>query len=357
MLFGKNNLAELSYGYAGVNEHHGQTRNPYDTTRITGGSSSGAGAAVAARLVPAALGGDTVGSIRVPASLCGIVGFRPTTGRWSGRGVCPIAHTLDTNGPMARTVEDCALLDAVITGVPKAGIESFRHDLKGLRLGFAPRLHLETIDTEVEQAFRQTLARLREAGAVIVEIDFGDDFMALATQANWRIFFHETTPGVTQYLEESGAPATFNEIYEQLGADARQKWDATVVTGSAGYVSQEAYREALDVHRSALQKRYVDCFRSNGIDGLILPATPTVAPQIGGDCTIAGKVMDPRAFGRNAFPSSCAGLPGISLPMGLSANGLPMGLEIDGLPNSDTKLLGLAARISNVLGPIPAPSI
>jgi Asp-tRNA(Asn)/Glu-tRNA(Gln) amidotransferase A subunit family amidase len=110
IVFGKNNLVEMSYGLTGLNAHHGQPRNPYDMNRVTGGSSSGA-AAVAARLVPAALGGDTVGSIRVPASFCGVVGFKPTPGRWSADGVAPISHTLDTPGVLARSVEDCALID------------------------------------------------------------------------------------------------------------------------------------------------------------------------------------------------------------------------------------------------------
>jgi Asp-tRNA(Asn)/Glu-tRNA(Gln) amidotransferase A subunit family amidase len=357
VLFGKNNLVEMSYGLIGVNEHYGQAKNPYNKARITGGSSSGAGASVAARLIPAALGGDTVGSIRVPAALCGVVGFRPTTGRWSGRGVAPIAHTLDTNGPMARTVEDCALLDAVITGRSPVDTESFGRDLKGLRLGFAPKQHLDLIDAEVEQTFRQSLAKLREAGAVIIEIDLGDDFMPLAMQANWPIFFHETMPSVTRYLEDAGAPATFNEIYEDLGPDVKLKWGNAVVTSSRGYISKEGYREALDVYRPALQKRYEDSYRSNGIDGLIYPTTPTVAPQIGaGEYTIAGKVVDPLTIGKNGFASSCAGLPGISLPMGLSSDGLPIGLEIDGQPNSDPKVLDLATRISRILGSIPPPS-
>lgn len=356
VLFGKNNLVQMSYGFTGVNEHYGQAKNPYDKTRITGGSSSWAGASVAARLVPAALGGDTVGSIRIPASFCGVVGFRPTTGRWSGSGVAPIAHTLDINGPIARIVEDCTLLDAVITGGSPVGIVSSGRDLKGLRLGFVPKQHLDLIDTEVGQRFRQTLANLRAAGAVIVEVDLGDDFMSLALQANWPIFSHETMPSITRYLEEAGAPVTFDEIYESLGADVKLKWANAIFADSRGYISNEAYLTTLNVHRPALQKRYEDCFRSNGIGGLIYPTTPTVAPKIGAnDYAVAGKVVDPRTIGRNAFASSCAGLPGISVPMGLSSDGLPIGLEIDGQAHNDAKLLYLATKISRVLGPIPPP--
>ncbi len=107
LVFGKNNLVEMSYGLTGHNERYGQVKNPHARDRVTGGSSSGSAASVAAGIVPASLGGDTVGSIRVPASFCGVVGFKPTTGRWPRNGVAPISHTLDTTGTFARSVEDC----------------------------------------------------------------------------------------------------------------------------------------------------------------------------------------------------------------------------------------------------------
>ena len=114
--FGKANLHELAYGITNNNAGFGAARNPYDPTRIPGGSSGGVGTAVGARIVPGGIGSDTGGSVRVPAALCGIVGFRPTTGRWSQAGVVPISHTRDTPGPMTRSVADCALLDSVVTG-------------------------------------------------------------------------------------------------------------------------------------------------------------------------------------------------------------------------------------------------
>jgi Asp-tRNA(Asn)/Glu-tRNA(Gln) amidotransferase A subunit family amidase len=167
----------------------------------------------------------------------------------------------------------------------------------------------------------------------------------------------QATEPACDHAQAQGAPATFNEIYEHLGPHVKQKWAHAVVPLSQGFVSKGAYCEALDVFRPALQKRYEDSFRSNGIEGLIYPTTPTVAPQIGaGEYTIAGKVVDPLTIGKNGFASSCAGLPGISLPMGLSSDGLPIGLEIDGQPNSDPKVLDLATRISRILGSIPPPS-
>jgi Asp-tRNA(Asn)/Glu-tRNA(Gln) amidotransferase A subunit family amidase len=137
IVFGKNNLAEMSYGLTGINEHYGQVKNPHNRSHITGGSSSGAGASVAARIVPAALGGDTIGSIRVPASLCGVVGFKPTPGRWPSKGTAPISGTLDTTGVLARSVADCILLDTIVTHSASPKVKASA-GLKGVRLAYAP---------------------------------------------------------------------------------------------------------------------------------------------------------------------------------------------------------------------------
>lgn len=358
ILFGKNNLVEMSYGLTGVNAHYGQARNPYDKKRVTGGSSSGAGASIAARLVPMAIGGDTVGSIRVPASLCGIVGFRPTTGRWPGGDVAPISHTFDTLGPMARTVEDCALLDAVVTGRPHVTATPERN-LKGVRIGYAPKQHLDLIDGEVDHAFKLSLAKLKDAGAELVEIDLGDDFMPLAREANWPIFWHETMPHIEEYLAACGAPVTFQQIYEGLGDILKGYWSHAVLPDGPAYPSKETYQASLNVHRPTLQKRYAESYRSNSIDALVFPTTPAVAPLIGEDAeiTIAGQVVNVLTIGKNVFASSCAGQPGITLPIGLSSNGMPIGMEIDGKPNDDAKLLNLATRISAVVGQIAPPAI
>jgi mandelamide amidase len=135
--FGKTNLHELAYGISNNNAAHGPARNPYAPDRIPGASSGGTGVAVSARVVPGGIGSDTGGSVRIPAALCGIVGFRPTTGRWSQAGIVPISHTRDTAGPMTRSVADCALLDGVVTGGPT---DVAAAQLKGLRLG-VPKQH------------------------------------------------------------------------------------------------------------------------------------------------------------------------------------------------------------------------
>lgn len=356
IVFGKNNLVEMSYGLTGHNGAYGQARNPHDRDRITGGSSSGAGASVAARLVPAALGGDTVGSIRVPASLCGVVGFKPTTGRWSGNGVAPISHTLDTTGVLARHVDDVTLIDRIVTNEAEA-VRPRPSDLKGVRLAYAPRHYLELVEPEIEAHFRDTVRRLRDAGAEVVEVDLGDGFSSLADTLTWGLFFRETMAAVSDFLQRHQLPTSFDDVHAALKPELRDAWAHLVVPGGAGYMPQDRYEAALSVDRPELQRRFDDAFRRSGAEALIFPTTPSTAPLIEQQLkfTIAGHEVSYLALARNTVPASGAGLPGISLPTGLSSQGLPMGLELDGAPGSDRRLLDLAHRVEAAVGALTSP--
>ena len=235
IVFGKNNLVEMSSGLTGFNEHHGQVKNPYNKAHITGGSSSGGGASVATRIIPAALGGDTVGSIRVPASLCGVVGYKPTPGRWPNEGVAPISYTLDTTGLLAVSVEDCELVDAVLTNSPVQSSE-VTGNLKGAKLAYAPRQHLTDVDGQADSLFREALRKLKNARAELLEIDLGGDFFLLAARTTWPIFFHETLPAVREFLAANEVPVSFEQIYTGLGEQIKQTWSRSVVPSSASYV-------------------------------------------------------------------------------------------------------------------------
>jgi mandelamide amidase len=356
IVFGKNNLVEMSYGLTGKNPHYGQAKNPYNTDHVTGGSSCGAGASVAARIVPAALGGDTVGSIRVPASLCGVVGFKPTPGRWPGDGVAPISHTLDTTGVLARNVDDCALMDSLVTKSPFP--ESGRHtDLKGIRIAYAPRQYLNGVDSEVEKAFRENLLKLKHAGARIVEVDLGDDFAALTARATWTVFARETRPAILEFLKKEGIPVAFDEILQDLGPETRGVWSHIVLPNGRGYSSDEVYNNALNRDRPELQRRFMQ-LAFDRADFLIFPTTPCTAPAIANQnkFIVAGKEVSNLELSKNTIPASCAGLPGISLPTGLSQSGLPLGLEIDAAAGRDRHLLAFARRVESVLGTVAAPA-
>ncbi|MCK1572157.1 amidase family protein [Bradyrhizobium sp. 174] len=350
LVFGKNNLVEMSYGLTGHNARYGQVKNPHARDRVSGGSSSGSAASVAAGLVPASLGGDTVGSIRVPASFCGVVGFKPTTGRWPRYGVAPISHTLDTTGVFARSVEDCILVDQVVTGEEAAEF-SDGYGLKGARLAFAPRQFLDLVDSEVETRFRVVVRRLQEAGAEVVEVDLGEDFNALVQTATWGIFAHETMGAVSEFLRRHDIPTTFEAIYEGLKPQLRQAWGHIVLPGGAGATSAEAYQTALNVSRPEIQRRLNTAFVSHGALVILQPTTPCTAPLIEERATvhIAGQEVSYLALANHTVSASSVGLPGISLPVGLSRAGLPIGLELDAPLGSDRELLHLARGIEGIL--------
>ena len=327
---------------------YGQVLNPHNRAHVTGGSSSGAGASVAARIVPAALGGDTVGSVRVPASFNGVVGFKPTPGRWPGDGVAPISHTLDTPGLLARSVGDLVVIDDIVTGGHSTG-ESKGNALQGVRLAYAPRQHLDLIDLEVEQRFVEVLRHLRDAGAHLVEIDLGEDFATLTERATWRIFFHETMDAVAEFLRENRIPASFEGILDELKPGLKNAWDHMVVPSGGGY-SRTEYERAMSIDRPKLQHRY-DAVFASGVDGILFPTTPRTAPEIAQQSQffVGSREVNDLVLAKNTIGGSLAGLPGISLPMGFSSGGLPFGLEIDGPRSADRQLLDVARRLESVL--------
>jgi mandelamide amidase len=312
--------------------------------------------AVAARIVPAAFGGDTVGSIRVPAALVGVVGFKPTTGRWPAGGVAPISHTLDAPGIFARTVEDCALIDQVVTKQTAAD-PGARSDLNGARFAYAPKQYLDPIEAETEAQFRNTLQRLRDAGAEVVEIDLGDDFSVLADRLTWNLFFRETMQAVTEYLRRHDVPVSFDGLHDALKPQLKGLWNEYVVPNAPGFISQQAYEATLSVDRPQLQRRFDEVFTRGGVDALLSPTTPSPAPLIEQQATftIEGEEVSHLLLAKNTVPASGAGLPSISVPMGITRHGLPLGLEIDSAHGGDRKLLDLARRVEAVLDKLPAP--
>ena len=239
IVLGKTNLHELAYGITNNNAAHGPARNPYAPDRIPGASSGGTGVAVAARIAPGGIGTDTGGSVRIPAALCGIVGLRPTTGRWSQAGVVPISHTRDTPGPMTRSVADCALLDGVVTGGP---VEAAPVQLKGVRIG-VPRKHFwENLDPELEKICEGALRRLTDAGVILVDVDMSEE-ASLDAEAGFPIALYETVTDLNIYLAEHGVGFDFATLAAKT-ASPDVKGILQSLTG-AGAVPEAAYRKAL----------------------------------------------------------------------------------------------------------------
>jgi Asp-tRNA(Asn)/Glu-tRNA(Gln) amidotransferase A subunit family amidase len=352
IVLGKANMHELAFGVTSNNAAFRPARNPYDPSRIAGGSSGGTGVAVGARLTPAGIGSDTGGSIRIPAALCGIAGFRPTTLRWSQAGIIPISHTRDTAGPMARGVDACVLLDGIITGGP---CELAPAGIKGLRIG-VPRGHFwENLDSETAQIMEGALARLREGGAVLVE---GDISGPLDAAAGFPIVLYETVADLNIYLAEHETGLDYAALVRQVESpDVKGILEGLL---GAGGVPVAAYREALGKHRPALQEAYRRYFRERGVVVMAFPTTPMPAAKIGEDETVLLNGTPVPIFPtyiRNTSPGSVAGIPGLSLPAGITGAGLPVGLEIDGPEGSDRRLLAIGLALEALLPSLPAPTL
>jgi mandelamide amidase len=349
--FGKTNLHELAYGISNNNAAHGPARNPYAPDHIPGASSGGTGVAVSARVVPGGIGSDTGGSVRIPAALCGIVGFRPTTGRWSQAGIVPISHTRDTAGPMTRSVADCALLDGVVTGGPT---EVAAAQLKGLRLGVPKQHFWENLDIELEKICRSALERLADAGIELIDVDMSEE-ARLDREAGFPIALHETVADLNVYLAEHQTGLDYAALVAKVASpDVKGILQSLVGTGA---VPETAYRQALE-QRKVLQETYGRHFRDHRIAAIVFPTTPAPAAKIGEDETflLNGKAVPTfPTFISNTSPGSVGGIPGISLPVGMTAAGLPVGIELSGPEASDQQLLAIAAAVENLFPRPPAP--
>jgi indoleacetamide hydrolase len=363
IVLAKTNMHELAFGITSSNAATAFVKNPYDQTRIPGGSSGGTAAGIAARIAPAGLGTDTGGSTRVPSALCGTVGMRPSVGnggaarRYKGSGVIPISHTRDTVGAMARTVADVALLDSVIAGTPLPVAAT----LKGLRIGLPKAYFWDNLDTELATLLNAVVQRLKDAGVVFVEADLVG-IGALNDNISFPVALFETYVDLPQYLLTEGAAITIDQLAAQIKSP-----DVQGAFGAAKTFPQAVYDAAITTHRPALQKLYADYFTANNVDAVLFPTTPL--PAIAIDATYSGAVSingvvqpgGPNAeFGayiRNTDPGSNAGIPGLAIPAGMTKGGLPVGLEIDGPLGSDARLLAIGLAIEALLGPIAAPAL
>ncbi len=354
IVLGKTNLHELSYGWTSNNLAYGAVHNPYDPTRIPGGSSGGTAAAIAARLAPLGIAEDTEGSIRVPAAFCGIVGFRPTTGRYSTRACVPISGLFDQAGPHARTVADVRLFDSVVVPGARA---SAPKPLHGVRLGIVRDYWYTGLDPEVERISNDALARLRDAGAILIESELPgvERLVDLTTD---QVQNHDVRLALANYLAEYSAGITLEELIAQASPDIRATFKSDVMPGGANLVTEAAYAAARDRYLPELRQLYRGYFERTGVAAMVFPATRVPAPRIGEETTldIGGKpVPFDQAVARNIAPASTAGIPGLVLPAGLTREGLPVALEFDGPAQGDSALLELGVSLERALGSIPPP--
>lgn len=364
IVLGKANLHELAFGITSTNlsPFAGPVHNPYDTTRIPGGSSGGTAAAIAARICVAGLGTDTGGSTRVPAALCGIAGLRPSVGNGGAErryhdenAVVPISHTRDTVGPLGRTVADLAWLDAAITGAAVPAPAT----LAGLRLGI-PATFWAGLDSSLAAVVQAARNRLAAAGVVLVGVDLAG-LAALNDQVSFQIALHEPIADLPAWLAANGAAGiTLADVAAGVASPDVKGAFSAILADAFG----AAYADAINLYRPRMQALYAACFADNRIDALLFPTTVLPAAPIdavNGSSTVSidgGPPAD--TFGtyiRNTDPGSNAGLPGLSVPAGLTAAGLPVGLELDGPVGSDRRLIAIGLAIEALLGPVPAPPL
>jgi len=343
---GKANMDEFAMGSSTENSAYGPTRNPYDLERVSGGSSGGSAAAVAAFECLASLGTDTGGSIREPASFCGVVGIKPTYSRVSRYGVIAYASSLDQVGPFSRTVRDAAIMLRSLAGVdPSDSTCSARPvpdyeraltgDVKGLRIGVPKEYFVEGMQPEVEKSVREALANLQKAGARTVEISLPHTSYAVA--AYYLVATAEASANLSRYdgiRYGLRVPAENNiELYEKsraegFGAEVKRRIMLGTFALSAGYY--DAYYLKGQKVRTLIRRDFERALES--CDVVMAPVAPTTAFKLG------EKTDDPLTmYLSDIFTISVnlAGLPGMSMPCGYDDKGLPIGLQIIGAPFSE----------------------
>lgn len=358
IIIGKTTMDEFAMGSSGENSAFQKARNPWDITRVPGGSSSGSAATVAASQVPVALGSDTGGSIRQPSSLCGIVGMKPTYGAVSRYGLVAFGSSLDQIGPMARTVDDAALLFETICGKDEMDATSkdykytrYGDSVKGMKLGIPKQYFGDGISPEVKEKVYGAIETLKAQGAEIVEVSLPSTDYALS--AYYIISSAEASSNLGRYdgvkYGYSGSKrGNLEELYvssrsEGFGREVQRR----IMLGT--YVLSSGFYDAYYKKAKALQKNIAKEFNDvlSVCDAIITPLSPTTAFKIG------EKSDDPLAMYAGDICTvtlNIAGLPGISVPCGFDANNLPIGFQVIGKKFSESTLLTVAKCYENTVG-------
>ena len=329
-------MVEFAYGPTGHNTHYGAVHNPWGLDHITGGSSSGSGAAVAARLTFAALGSDTGGSIRMPAHFCGVTGLKTTVGRISRAGAMPLSQSLDTVGPLARTVADCALLLGLMAGADAndptavAGplpdyMAATRESMKGLKIGVPTAFYVDDLDPEVARILDETMAVFKREGAEIVEVELPDQRQL--TAACQLVLAVEAAAFHKRWLIERP---------QDYGPQVLMRLQNGLAIPGVSYLEALRWRgPALAAYLAAVA----------GVDAVIAPVAPVAAPTIAesdvGNSPDAEAVI--QRLTRFTRPINYLGLPSLSIPSGFTRSGLPVGMQLVGRSFDEAVLLRIGA--------------
>ncbi len=346
IILGKANMHELAFGITSDNTAFGAVRNPFDTDKFAGGSSGGTAAAVAAGIVDAGLGTDTGGSVRIPASLTGVTALRPSSGRYPAYGVTPVSGTRDTIGPIASNVADLIKLDSAIVNDDSV-LPAI--DLSRVRLGVDREYFYANLDPGTGKVMQTAEERLSNAGVVLVEVAV-PQLRELIRESGFPIALYESVRDLDAYLQAFETGLDLEQLVAQLASpDVQGVFAAALAEESA--ISETSYQNALTA-RQQLQANYRRYFAEHQLDGMVFPTTILPARNIEGSMATVElngqQVPTFPSYIQNTDPASIAGIPGISLPVGVTDAGLPVGLEIDAPENSDRTLLALALAIEGL---------
>ena len=357
-VFGKANMHELAGGGTSSNPTFGAVGNPYDPTRVAGGSSGGTAAAIAARMVPVGLGTDTAGSVRIPSAFCGTAALRPTSVggvRYSLDGVVPLALDLDTVGPMARTVADVALMHAAISGVPLATAAR----LPEVRIGIPQQHYWEGLDEGVARVTKAALARLQAAGATLIDVDVST-YLPEADETFWTLMNVGMRDDLADFFRRHAIELDVTAVIDGIASkDTRRLFHLA----REAPLTPRAVAAARGAARARIRDAYDTMFRAHGLNAIAFPTEPLPAPPINreGDffeeeIEVGGQIVSKlQIFIRNTRFTCALGVPGLSLAAGLTSSGLPVGLEFDGIAGRDGDLLSLGLAVEAELGRLPPP--
>jgi aspartyl-tRNA(Asn)/glutamyl-tRNA(Gln) amidotransferase subunit A len=351
IILGKTNMHEFAFGITTNNPHYGPTRNPYDFSRIPGGSSGGSGAATAAALCAGSIGTDTGGSVRIPAALCGVVGLKPTLGRVGRGGLMYLSFTRDVIGPITRSVTDSAMILEAIAGLDPRDPESstkpippytalLKGGLKGKRFGVPKKYFFEVIHPDTEKVMEKAIKEIEKMGGVIKEVEVKN--MDLATPTGFNIVLAECIYLMEDYLKAFDKDATLDKYLDQMGPDVKGVLGSQKGTPESKPVPAHMYTQSVRKDRDKMISGFKEAM--SGLDALLLPTTPLPACKIGEDVEteLQEKKVDTfLTFIRNCDPMSVVGYPAISVPAGYSQTGLPIGLQIVARPWEEDKLLSM----------------
>ncbi len=362
VLLGKNNMDEFAMGSSNETSAFGNVRNPWDTTKVPGGSSGGGAATIAARLAPMTLGTDTGGSIRQPASFCNITGIKPTYGRISRYGMIAFASSLDQCGPMAASAEDCAITLNVISGLDERDSTSvdravpdytatLNDSIAGLRIGLPKEFFAEGLNPQVAEVIEQAIKAFEAKGAIIKEVTLPNSHLAVPVY--YVVAPAECSSNLARFDgvrfgHRCADPHDLKDLYERsrwegFGAEVKRRIMIGTYALSSGYY--DAYYLKAQKIRRLIQQDFVEAFKE--VDVIMGPSCPTTAFGIG------AKKDDPIAMYLEdlyTIPVSLAGLPGMTFPIGFAADGLPVGIQLVGNYFEEARMLNIAHQYQQWTG-------